>query len=421
MLTSGVASITYRGLTLVSKFLLVIYLGRHASISTLGAYALMTSMIQLSMYIVGLDFYIYSTRELATNGQNQIGKIIKNQFIVHGLIYFATLPAMIFVVTQLIGWSYIPWFIALLIVEHASQEGSRILIALSKPTQAIFSQFLRSGLWVYASIATIIAIPTTSIDTLTIIWIGWLLGAIVSILYIAYTIGLPSLKELVSSHIDKKWIKKGIRMSTPFALSSLGFFGISHFARFILENHSGETAVGIYSFFFNFSSIIDAFIMAGIINVLLPKIIKAGRSEAATNLTPILTKMTKLIFCTCIVLVITLSLGINVILSYVGKTELIENINIFYILLAAAVILCMSHVPHYYLFATHKDNQIIASHIITLVFTTAGYLICIPAFGLQGAAYCYLLGTFLLLALKSIPAYKSLKPHLPILNLPSIK
>ena len=77
------------------------------------------------------------------------------------IAYAVVLPLLLTVfLCGLISWKYAGWFYVLLIIEHISQESGRLLITLSRPTRASIVLFLRSGIWVYAVLATTYFGPT---------------------------------------------------------------------------------------------------------------------------------------------------------------------------------------------------------------------------------------------------------------------
>ena len=56
--------LSLRVAALGGKFLLMVAIARYLTVKDVGDYGLYVSIIVISLYFVGLDFYVYSTREL---------------------------------------------------------------------------------------------------------------------------------------------------------------------------------------------------------------------------------------------------------------------------------------------------------------------------------------------------------------------
>lgn len=70
---SQLTNIAIRGSTLASKFLLIFFLARFLEPSELGVYGLFAATIGYSLYLLGFDFYTYTTRELLKCDRSQWG------------------------------------------------------------------------------------------------------------------------------------------------------------------------------------------------------------------------------------------------------------------------------------------------------------------------------------------------------------
>ncbi|HCD4760379.1 TPA: hypothetical protein NBR58_002967, partial [Enterobacter hormaechei] len=132
------------------KFLLMMAIARFLTVKDVGDYGLYVSIIVVSLYFVGLDFYIFSTREiLDPKVIKNIGEILFNQFIFFAFSYLllaAIWPGLLTLsaITGVGGLLFV-----LTITEHLSQECYRVLIIKERITIANFILFIRSGIWCY--------------------------------------------------------------------------------------------------------------------------------------------------------------------------------------------------------------------------------------------------------------------------------
>lgn len=83
-----------RGLSLTGKFLFVIFLAKHVTTEQLGEWGIFSTSIALSLYLVGLDFYTYSTRSILEYPEEERGALLRNQFVFYIISYIILFPLM---------------------------------------------------------------------------------------------------------------------------------------------------------------------------------------------------------------------------------------------------------------------------------------------------------------------------------------
>ena len=127
-----------RGTTLVSKFLLIFMLARFLEPAELGLYGLLTVSISYGLYFLGFDFYIFTTREILKAEPSGRGQLLKSQVALSLILYAVFLPLTIVLFgLELLPWWLLPWFMALLVLEHITQELNRLLVALRSGVCAV--------------------------------------------------------------------------------------------------------------------------------------------------------------------------------------------------------------------------------------------------------------------------------------------
>ncbi len=117
-------NIFFRGITLLSKFIFILFLGKYSVDETnLGVFGVFSTTVALLIYVVGFDFYVYNTREIILNTDNYIHKL-KNQLVFHLIAYLLIIPAAIFCIYKFdfVSIEYLWLLLILLISEHLGQE-----------------------------------------------------------------------------------------------------------------------------------------------------------------------------------------------------------------------------------------------------------------------------------------------------------
>ncbi|GKW31507.1 hypothetical protein PEC730217_02870 [Pectobacterium carotovorum subsp. carotovorum] len=356
---------------MLSRFLLMFAIAKYLPDTDMGLYGLITTTIVFSLYIVGLDFYIYSTRELIQTEKNKWGQLLKSQGGLVFLLYVIYIPiALLVFYNELLPWYIFPYLIVTLVLEHFCQECQRIIIADQKPLEANIGLFIRNGLWPLFLIPLIYfnAIP----HSLTSVLVAWIIGDVLAasfFIYIVYSIGISGWQH----KINWKWIINGVKICSLFLIGTLALRFSSVAERYWLQDLTTIEIVGVYSFFIGISGVVSNFLDAGVIAFKYPRLIKAYANNNKEEYLKVKKDLAfQIVIWTAILVVISL-LMVDFVLEFIGKSIYFEYKSIYYFTLASTVVSCISLLPHYELYAQKRDKIIIASHMISLgVFFISG-------------------------------------------------
>lgn len=381
------ANITLRGSTLISKFLLLFILAKYAEPSELGVYGLITVSVSYLLYLLGLDFYTYSTREIITNDHNAHSEIIKNQTYFHLIVYAIVLPfvSLLFAFNIFDASLIIPFYF-LLILEHIAQELNRILIAIGKVITASVVLFFRSGLWCY--IAGLLIYFDVYEDNLIVTLIAWIVGAAV-----ATGIGFWELRNLPwkSAHtltIDWQWIKSGLSVAALFFFGTLCLRGIYTADRYIVNYLSGITAVGVYTFYMGACNAYSTFIDASVVSFRYVKMVESYRKGDIKQFLQNRKSMLNAILAVSAFVFAVAIFLIEPVVGIVGREEYLENIPYFFVMLGATFFITVSLVSHYSLYAFGEDKVLSAINFSGIViFLILSYLGSLFFGGLAAVIY----------------------------------
>lgn len=362
---SSLLNILIRGLSLGSKFLLIFALAEFLTPAEVGEYGLISSIIGLGVYIIGLEFYTFSTREIINSAPEKKIELIINQFYLYTPLYILSIPILHHIyLSYNLEIKHFPLVYLLLITEHAALEINRILISLNRALLAGIILFIRMGAWIIILIATQCFIENTR--SLPIVLYFWISGSITAILIGTKFIfrNLPNPKSL---KIKTKWIKKGIKIIIPLLIASIALRSMSTIDRFMLEAVSGIESVAPYIVYSGICAAIISLIDAGIVDFLYPKLVQLANTNKKKELIKELKRSAALILCSSISLMIIANTLGAYILEIFSKPIYSEN---FWILqyLSVSTILYASALPaHLFLYATKKDNKIMYSQLIGLL------------------------------------------------------
>ena len=389
MIKTSLANLSLRGLTLVSKFILILFIARFLTPEELGIWGLIFVTINMSLLVLGLDFYLFNTRELLARDTVERAVLIRDQFVFHLIAYTLVLPALLIVFAiGMIAWKYAVWFYILLVLEHVSQELYRLLITFSRPVMANFILFLRTGFWIF--LAIVLAYYSEDLRGLPLFWACWIGGGVISIVLALYSLRNLEWRAAFKKPVNREWIKKGIKISLPFFLSTLSFTGIQFADRYFIQYFHGEGSVGIYTFYANIANVIHTFILSGVIVILYPKLVESFQAGKLEEYRMNMRKMMMGVIAGLIILPIIAALLIDPVLRLVDKEVYADHSNIFYIMMGTVALLTLSYIPHYALFVRHRDKIIIYSAIAALAVALVANTLLVPSFELRGAAFATL-------------------------------
>lgn len=347
-----------RGLALFGKFILFFFMAKYMSPSELGVYSIFVSFVIFSVYVVGLDFYTYSTRELVVLDKSHWGSAIKSQLFLLGFTYFLGLPFLLYLSTFFISKEWLIFLCILIILEHLNQEIMRLLIADDKAFLANNLFFVRNGLWCYI----VIFLMSFSLigHTIENVFIAWLCVGI-------FVLGVGSYNvfktiEFKNSPILYDWIKKGIKTSFIFLLITILARVVMTLDKLWLQYLEGVDKVAVYALFFGVTSVLLAILEASCFSFLYPKMIKHKENKSL-----FLNIVYQMLYGS-VIIIILLSVFLAVLLPYflswIGKPLYIEYKSIFYVLLLAHIVYGLSMVLHYVLYAFREDWKILYSQLL---------------------------------------------------------
>lgn len=393
-LPKGIINIFLRGLTIGLKFLLSILLIKVIDIEEYGNFGLIQSTTILLTFVVGFDFYAFSSREILNKESRNIGFYVTNQLAFYLIGYFLVIPAL-FIISKLniINYEYIYYVLGIVITEHLSQEIYRVLILLKKTITATIVLFIRSGLWILM-LFLFWKFGSTGI-TLNNVLTFWLIGAILSIL-----MGVKYLPIKKFEKLDFTWIKMGVIISLPFLAGTLMYKIIEFSGRYFLEFYWGKEEVGIFTFFSSVANILFVFVQTIVIIELYPRLLESlmeGESYFLQNLRKLESEVIKF---TSIGIVLSLIL-IYPLVKFLEEPLLISNLYSYIILLFSTALFCISFISHYALYTYHKDNQILFSTTVSFIANLFFSFLLIPKFGIMGASVSQLISYILMLVLKN--------------------
>lgn len=401
------ANIALRGMTLASKFLLIFFLARFLEPAELGLYGLLVVTIGYALYLLGLDFYTFTTREILKRERGEWGGLLKDQGALTLLLYAIFMPLLLLIFSSgSLPWAVAGWFFALLVLEHLNQELMRLLVAISEPLLASLVLFLRSGAWAVAVTVWMFARPETR--NLDVVLLAWTLGGLSAFLLATWRLHRLKVGGW-RKRINWSWIRQGIKIALPLLVATLALRGLFTLDRYWLEALAGLEVLGAYVLFMGVANAMMSFLDAGVFAFIYPGLISAFQKQRADAFRQGVKKLLIQTAGFSLIFAVMALLLIDPLLGWLDKPLYREQQGMFPWILMATVLYALGMIPHYALYAQGQDRPIIHSHIVSLtVFIPATWL-----FSKQWPHIAIPLGlcaAFFLILLWKLQAYFRLTP-----------
>lgn len=337
-----------------SKFLVLILLSKVFDIEVFGNYSLIISLITIFIFVLGLDFYNFSIRDiLVTDSEQEIRNKVATLSFFYGLVY------LLFIIIASISFNYINYIkpflylvILLCISEHLSQEIYRLLIGFEKILLANVLLFIRTMGWAVVVFYYVFYKIPFNIEFVFKLWLS---ANIFTIVYIFILIISRNYLKIRKIKIDFLWIKKGIKVCYLFFISTIFLKIIEYSNRFVVDFYLGKEMAGIFIFYSSISILITVYINTIVISFELPELIKSANSNKIKGL---LLKFKKSLITHTIIISITILFLIKPILYWQNKEEFQEYLPLLFFMIIAAGLMNYSLFYHFKLYIFHKDKSL---------------------------------------------------------------
>lgn len=354
-----------RGLTLVSKFLLIFFLARFLEPIEVGLYGLVAATTGYALYLVGFDFYTYTTRELLKTDRSLWGRMLKGQFVLTLVLYAIFGPVLLLIFASgLLPWAFAGWFFVLLALEHFSQELSRLLITISEPLWASIVLFLRSGIW--AVVVVLVMWRYIDLRSLGYVLTAWAVGGLMAVV-----VGAGRLTYLGIGgwrhRVDWGWVTKGLKIALPLLIATLAIRGLFTVDRYWFEALVSREVLGAYVLFMGMSTALMSFLDAGVFAFIYPSMISAYHNEDPQAFMHHLRQLLIQTVVFSLAFAVVALLAIDPVLTWLDRPLYMQHRQLFYWLLLVMFLYAIGMIPHYALYAQGKDRPIIVSHSASIL------------------------------------------------------
>lgn len=359
------ANIVTRFLTLASKLMLAFFLAKYLSEREVGSYGLISAAVVYAISFVGFEFHVFSSREIVTADDEYKGFVVKNNMAAYLVFYLLSLPVLFSLFYfDFLPFEYLGIFFSLVVFEHLSLEIYRLLTALSRVMAASILLFIKSAGWLFFLVPlSLISGSYNNIESVLWFWMG---GGVFSFVYGVYAIR-DCFVFFGDASVDWRWIRKGVNRTFLFYLSSVFIVLMISSDRFIFEHLVGVEKLAPYVIYIGISNAVVSLVEAGVFVFFYPKLVSAVVGKNIMAFCFYYEDMKKQAVRVFVLIGLFAFFGGWLFLRLLGKESYVQSIDVFFVVVVAALVKVVSMVPQYGLTAIRRDNHIALINFLSVV------------------------------------------------------
>ena len=385
-----------------SKFIIVTLMSKYFDVDVFGNYGLITSLITILIFVLGLDFYNFSVRDiLKTKNKQEVVNKVTMSFVLYAFVYFFYI-FLGYIIFKDIGYikPYLFLVVFLAITEHLSQEIYRLLIGFKKVLLANLLLFFRTVSW---SAIIVYYYFNHDIITIELIFKLWLIANAATLIYVFILALFKNYSNIRKVTFEFFWIKNGLKISSVFFLATISLKSMEYANRFIVDFFMGEKLAGIFLFYSNISILITVYINTIVISFELPELIKSVNSP---NIHKLLHKFKKSLIVHVLVSTLFILLIIKPLLIWQNKIEFEAYLPLIFFLIVGVGLMNYSLLYHFKLYIFHKDKALLKAMVISAVLNLLLTFCLTYFYGIYGTAIAFVISCAILFFMRFSEAKK---------------
>ncbi|NTU76834.1 MAG: hypothetical protein HGA90_03335, partial [Alphaproteobacteria bacterium] len=378
-------NVSLRLVTLASKLMLTLYMGRYLSLGDLGSYGLVFGVVVLLPTLLGLRFDYVVSRDLVSANPLAAAHKIRDQAVFYTFNHLMFAGVMAGLAAS--GLTGVNNQILLYIFILATAENYATMVcvnmtSLGKPVLANFLFFVRSGSWALLAMLLGLVNPVfRNVETILLFWAG---GVVASLLIALWLWRSLPWRQACAQPIDWTWIKAGVKRCLFIWLGTVGIASGIYVDRFAVMRYLGLDYVGITTFYFSFANALFTLVQSGVLSLVYPRLILLHRDANVGGFWSVVrqTGLQVALFAGVV------GLGIALAVPFLGqlfkRPELVAEVATLWLMLGAVFLRANAETLYYVLFARHQDKPVWLGNLLFLVPAFGGNFILVPLLGLKG-------------------------------------
>jgi len=372
-----------RGLALVAKFALTLFIARFIGLETLGVYGLVAGAAVMFPVVASLGLIRILSRNAVSQPLDEVTYMLRRywgiQAAVYGMISFIALGVGIYL-HQLALTSIV---LVIVFLEHVNGDLFVLLNHLLQPRLANVLMFFRTAGWICVYMILAFVFPALrNLDTLLEFWIGGSLLAIVGFAISASD--WPWLHPTPGAG-HKEWLWHHFKASRVLFVNDIANTVAQYTDRYLVSLFMGLELTGVYVLFWSIGNALSNLVDTGIIQISEPKLINAHTRQDDSYW-----RVFRLLFvetvAISIVLAIVTGVLVHVAIPYLNRPLVADWMQVLWTILLGFVLRMAYEVQGTVFYSRYKDLFTLFSGLFVIALSIVANMVLIPPFALYGAA-----------------------------------
>lgn len=406
------ANLSLRGLGLVGRLGLAIFLVRFFPLTDVGSFGLIAGVVGMAPAMLGWGLNYFLGRAIVDVPLPQaMSQMRRRLLFTVGTVSVAA--ALTLVGCGLAGVPLLPLVLPTLLLvflECIAFDVQMSLIALRMSLAANLILFVRSAAWVFP--AALAAFLHAELRTLPFMLWSWLAGVAVCYLILGVMARRARFPWRAQPNEGREWIDDWVRRGGWLIyLNDIGIVGLLYFDRYIVTHFLGLEVAGAFTSYWSVANAVHILIFTGWLQPSLPHLVSALRRGDEADWRRQLVRLARVIVGVGLSLSLLLFAVVVWGLPAVGVNRLQGYSALFALMLAGTVVRLIADLLHQAMYTRSLDRPLAIINIAGIAITVAVSAACIAAFGLMGAGVATLLTPTLLLLMRAATLARWRAPH----------
>jgi O-antigen/teichoic acid export membrane protein len=396
------ANLGLRGLGLVGRLGLAIFLVRFFPLADVGSFGLIAGVVGMAPAILGWGLNYFLGRAIVDVPLPQAMQQMRRRLLIT-LVTVSVAATLTLAGYALAGVPWPPYMLPtmlLVVLECIAFDVQMSLIALRMSLAANLILFVRSAAWVFP--AALAAFLHSELRTLSFMLWSWLAGVAVCYLVLGVMAWRARFPLRARAHPGQTWVDDWARRGGWLIyLNDIGIVGLLYFDRYIVTHFLGLEVAGAFTSYWSVANAVHILIFTGWLQPSLPHLVSALRRGDEADWRRQLVRLGRVIVGVGLSLSLLLFAAVVWGLPAVGVNRLQGYSALFALMLAGTVVRLLADLMHQAMYTRALDRPLALINILGIAITLIVSAGCIAAFGLLGAGIATLLTPLLLLLMRA--------------------
>lgn len=389
-----------RGISLVSKFILTLFIARYMGFEDLGVYGLIVSATFVVPAFLSLGIMTMKCRMAVTQSSDDIVDMIYN----YGR-YLAVIYSVLAVVGFLIGfWQQSIWLwlgiVFVILFEHINNDFYNLLLNLSKQLSANILHFVRTAVWIFLFMA--VAFFNPAWQEIELLLSFWIVGDVISVIGFVFVNRLWDWRKKTPFIPFMSWVKQEVKPAKNIYFNGILDSSSQYLNHFLVTFFLGLELTGVYVYFLQIINALSNLLRTGVILVARPKLVQAHKMMEDTFLTIYKKCLKHTVFIAVLMSIFSVPAMYILTDQIVDKPLAMEWFPIFGLNLLFFVLLMIAEAGQLVLYSHHRDDLSLKLSVVNITSLVVLNLILIPFMSLWGAVIALVISAIIRVVVQSI-------------------